>query len=525
MTKRPLIKAPPFNGPTLDPQDWPSVRTLAHKMLDDMFDYIAQIRDRPVWQPIPEDVRKRFRKELPYAATSLEMVYEEFFNFVLPYSGGNVHPAFMGWVQGGGNVAGMLAEMLAGALNANVGGRDQAPLEVERQIVAWMRQIFDFPLHASGLFVTGTSMANFLAVLIARNSRLGLATRERGLGDRAIGLRAYASKACHGCIARAMDFAGLGSSNLRLINIDSEFRMDLDHLHAMIAQDRLSGLEPFLVIGSAGTVDAGAIDGLKEIAAISSAEKLWFHVDGAYGALGILSPDIAPKLEGITLADSIGFDFHKWVQVPYDAGFLLVRDGKKHYDSFASQAAYLGRETRGLAGGSPWPCDYGPDLSRGFRALKTWFTLRTYGIEAIADVIARSCRLAQYLQSRITERAELELLAPAQLNIVCFRYCAQDADKVNAAIVADLQESGIAAPSATIIDGKVAIRAALFNHRTQPEDIDALIEATLNFGACRSNINTAMRAKNRRTGEIPTPGRDDALQRITALKPARLKRS
>jgi glutamate/tyrosine decarboxylase-like PLP-dependent enzyme len=181
-------------------------------------------------------------------------------------------------------------------------------------------------------------------------------------------------------------------------------------------------------------------------------------------------------------ADSIAFDFHKWGQIPYDAGFILVRDAGIHRAAFASPAAYLRRETRGLAGGSPWPCDFGPDLSRGFRALKTWFTLKVYGADQLGAQIARSCALARYLEERVTAEPKLELLAPVALNIVCFRYRAADSDAVNAAIVADLHERGLVVPSTTLLDGRLAIRACLVNHRTQPQDIDALVEAVLAYG-------------------------------------------
>jgi glutamate/tyrosine decarboxylase-like PLP-dependent enzyme len=254
-----------------------------------------------------------------------------------------------------------------------------------------------------------------------------------------------------------------------------------------IARDRAVGLDPFLVVASAGTVDIGAIDDLAAIAELCREEELWFHVDGAFGALAMLAPELAPLLEGIEHADSIALDFHKWGQVPYDAGFLLVRDGEKHRDAFAAPAAYLRRETRGLAAGSSWPCDLGVDLSRGFRALKTWFTLKTYGVDKLGAVIARCCALARYLQARIEAEPRLELLAPVNLNIVCFRYRAADADTVNGEIVVGLQESGIAAPSTTILDGKLAIRAAIVNHRTDVCDIDRLVAGVLEFGARRSS--------------------------------------
>ena len=477
-----MPNVPPNPHVSLDPQDWPSFRAQGHRMLDDMFDYLETIRERPVWQAIPDTVRARFRDRLPLQPAELSAVHEEFLENILPYSNGNAHPGFMGWVQGGGNAAAMLAEMLAAGLNANLGGRAHAPIEVERQIVQWMRQLFGFPAIASGLFVTGTSMANLIAVLVARDTALGLDVRRSGVAANSQRLTAYASLAAHGSLRRALDFCGLGSDALRLVPVDAQHRINLAALAHMIDSDRRAGYSPFLMVGSAGTVDTGAIDDLDGLAVMASEQRMWLHVDGAWGALGILAPEIAPRLAGIEAADSLAFDFHKWGQVPYDAGFVLVRDGELHRKAFASPAAYLEREARGLAAGSPWPCDFGPDLSRGFRALKTWFTLKVYGLEALGQMIARTCQLARYLEQRIGERKELELLAPVSLNIVCFRYKSPDADRVNARIVVDLQESGIAAPSTTRINGELAIRAAITNHRTDSTDIDALVDATLAIG-------------------------------------------
>jgi glutamate/tyrosine decarboxylase-like PLP-dependent enzyme len=471
---------------TLDPQNWDDIRAQGHRMLDDMFNYIADIRERPVWSPIPDDVRARFRAELPRQPSGLDEVYREFTDCVVPYATGNVHPGFMGWVHGGGTAVGMLAEMLAAGLNANLGGRDHMPIEVERQVVAWTRSMFGFPEEASGIFVTGTSMANLMAVLVARTAALGQSVRQHGIGNEGALLSAYTSRAAHGCITKAMDISGFGSDALRSIAVDQFHRINVAALRAQISADREAGLKPFLVVASAGTVDIGAIDDLQALSVLCREEKLWFHVDGAYGALAILSPALAPRLAGIESADSIALDFHKWGQVPYDAGFLLVRDGRQHGDAFSAPAAYLRRETRGLAAGSSWPCDLGPDLSRGFRALKTWFTLKTFGTEKLGAVITRTCALAGYLEARILAEPKLELMAPVQLNIVCFRYRAADTGKVNGDIVIDIQESGIAAPSTTVLDGQLAIRAAIVNHRTDICDIDALISAVLEFGAQRT---------------------------------------
>jgi aromatic-L-amino-acid/L-tryptophan decarboxylase len=482
-----LREAPPQTraSETLDPQNWGDIRALGHRMLDDMIDYAANIRNRPVWQPIPDHVRAHFRAALPRSASELGDVYREFADFIVPYTTGNVHPGFMGWVHGGGTAVGMLAEMLAAGLNANLGGRDHIPIEVERQIAEWMRQIFGFPHGSSGIFVTGTSMANLMAVLVARTTALGKSVRQRGIAEDGALLTAYASTAVHGCISKAMDIAGFGSDALRHIQTDRFHRMDLDALHERITRDRVAGFKPFLVVGSAGTVDIGAIDDLHALKSLCCEQGLWFHVDGAFGALGVLAPALAPRLAGIEHADSIALDFHKWGQVPYDAGFLLVRDGDRHRDSFAAPAAYLRRETRGLAANSPWPCDLGPDLSRGFRALKTWFTLKTYGTERLGAVITRSCELAEYMKERILAEPRLELMAPVQLNIVCFRYRADNADQMNADIVIDIQESGIAVASTTLLQGQLAIRAAIVNHRTDTSDIDALLSAVLEFGRQR----------------------------------------
>jgi glutamate/tyrosine decarboxylase-like PLP-dependent enzyme len=485
-----MSASPPPLAPDLDPPDWPALRAQAHRMLDDMLDHVEHIGEGPVWRPIPPQVRGRFAEGLPHQPKALEAVHDEFSRFILPYGVGNAHPRFMGWVHGGGNVAGMLGEMLAAGLNANLGGRDHIPIEVERQVSRWMAELFGFPLTASGLFVTGTSLANLIAVLVARTAALGPAARAEGLGEAGGRLRAYASRAAHGCVAKAMDMAGFGAQALRLVEIDAAGRMDMAALETALARDRSAGLTPFLVVGTAGSVDTGAIDDLTALADLARRDGLWLHVDGAYGALARLSPELAPLLDGIERADSIAFDFHKWGHAPYDAGFVLVRDGDKHRAAFASTAAYLQREAHGLAAGAPWPCDFGPDLSRGFRALKVWFAFKVHGADAIGATILNTCRLGAYLAQRVDDAPELERLAPAPLNIVCFRYRAADSDRINGAIVADLQTSGVAAPSTTIIDGRLAIRAAIVNHRTRAEDIDLLLAEVLRLGQAATQGQT-----------------------------------
>jgi len=464
----------------LDPADWRAVREEGHRMLDDLFEHLEHLRRTPVWRPIPAEVRRRFRSPIPTEPGSLAEAHAIFMRDVLPYGGGNLHPGFMGWVQGAGTPVGMLAEMLAAGLNANLGGRDHMPIEVERQVIGWLRELVGFPDHAGGLLVTGASMANFVGVLAARQRALGPEVRREGLaGARLTG---YASTATHGCVTRAFEMAGLGSAALRLVGAGPDHRIGVAALRAAIEADRRGGFTPFLLVGNAGTVDIGAIDDLVSLAAIARAESLHFHVDGAFGALGVLAPELKPLLAGLEQADSLAFDLHKWAQVPYDAGVILVRDGALQRATFAGEAAYLQRDRRGLAGGDWWPCDDGPELSRGFRALKAWFTLKVLGADAIGAAIARSCALAKDLERRVAAAPQLELVAPVPLNIVCFRYVCDDPDRVNRAIVADLQEAGEVAPSLTLIDGKVAIRAALFNHRSDTRDIEALVRGVVAFG-------------------------------------------
>ncbi len=461
----------------LDPTDWAAFREEAHRMLDDVISHVASVREGPVWRPQPEENRRNFDKPQPTGPRDLGAVLTDVRDTIMPYATGNLHPRFMGWVHGGGTPVGMVAEMVAAGLNMNCGGRDHVGIDVEKQIARWMAEALGYEAdQAGGLFVTGSSMANFLAVTIAKTKAIGVESRADGLRAADRQLVAYTSAEAHGCIAQAMQLSGIGSANLRLVAVDADGRMLPSQLQRLIDEDRRAGLLPFLVVGTAGTVNTGAIDPLPAIADIAAAEGLWFHVDGAIGALAVLSADLRPRFAGIERSQSIALDFHKWGQVPYDAGFLLVRDQAAQEQTFAQPAAYLQRSDRGLAAGETWPCDLGPDLSRGFRALKTWMTLSTHGTEKIGAAIANSCTVARYLESLVAAHPLLELKAPVALNIVCFGIRGKSSAYVRE-IVLDLQEEGSAAPSWTTIDGELVVRCALVNHRTTEEDMHILIDA------------------------------------------------
>ncbi len=462
--------------PDLDPEDWGEFSADCHRALDEMIKFLSALGEQKVWQPMPDQVRQKFKASLPRGARDLSDVLDEFAHAIRPYGTGNGHPLFMGWAHGAGTPVGMLAEMLAAGLNANCGGRDHVGPAVERQIAQWAAELFGFPDTASGVFLTGTSAANHVALHVARDATLGEEVRRKGL--REFGqLVAYTSAEAHMSIIRACELAGLGSDYLRPIPVDDAGQMRLDLMAEAVRLDRKAGLKPFMVNATAGTVNTGAFDDLTALGAYCRDENLWLHVDGAFGALCALAPALRHKVAGIEQAQSIAFDFHKWAHVPYDAGFLLVRDGQAQRRAFASPTAYLSRASAGLAAGETWPCDLGPDLSRSFRALKTWFTFQVFGADKIGACIEKSCRVARYLGSLIEQSESFELYAPVGLNIVCFGLKDPADPYLNDKIVIDLQERGIAVPSSTTLAGRPTIRAAIFNHRTTEEDMRVFYEA------------------------------------------------
>lgn len=472
---------------SLEPENWDSFSETAHAALDAAIEHLRARRNAPVWQRPPEDIRLNFRAPLPRKGQGAAALNQQIAAEILPYDVGNTHPRFFGWVHGSGTPAGLMPDMFAAAMNANLGGRDHMAIEVEKQVISWCCQMFSFPETAGGLVVSGTSMATLIAIKSAREKHGGLKLRTAGLasGPRLV---AYASSEAHSCVARAFDILGLGKDALRKIPANARFEMDLGALTAAIAQDKADGLQPFCVVGTAGAVNVGAIDPLDALADIAAKNWLWFHVDGAFGALAILSDALKPRLKGIERADSLAFDFHKWMHVNYDAGFILMRDAKIQRAAFSERPDYLEGATRGLAAGNPWPCEYGPELSRGFRALKIWYHMAHFGLDRIGAAIAMNCAQASALGDMVNATGRLTLLAPVALNIVCFRFDPGGLDeaaleRLNGDIVIALQERGLAAPSTTRINGKLAIRVNLTNHRTTLADLEFLVKHITALGA------------------------------------------
>ncbi|HTG18334.1 MAG TPA: pyridoxal-dependent decarboxylase, partial [Blastocatellia bacterium] len=412
---------------TLDPKDWDELRALGHKMLDDMLDHFASLRDQPAWQPMPDRVRAEFSTALPLEPQPAQSVYQEFLDNILPFTNGNRHPRFWGWVQGTGTPLAMLADMLASGMNPHLAGFDQAPALVEHQVLRWLTELMGMPESSTGVLGSGGTMANIVGLVVARHAKAGFDVRGQGLqGGGHNRLVFYGSSETHGWAQKAAELLGLGNEALRRIPVDQEYRIDVARLRAAIASDRRAGHRPFCVIANAGTVNTGAIDDLESLAAVCRKEDLWFHVDGAFGALARLSPKLAPLVAGLEKADSLAFDLHKWMYLPFEIACTLVRDPAAHRAAFALGASYLAETTRGvIAGGLPF-ADRGLELTRGFKALKVWMSLKVHGARTLARLIEQNVNQARYLSGMVAAHSELELLAPVPLNIVCFRYAPED---------------------------------------------------------------------------------------------------
>jgi glutamate/tyrosine decarboxylase-like PLP-dependent enzyme len=472
---------------SLDPADWEQFRRLGHRMLDDAIDWLEHVRQRPVWQPLPDSARVALRQPLPRAPEGAEAAYEAFRRHVLPYPMGNVHPRFWAWVMGTGTPMGALADMLASTMNPNMGGGEHAPNHVEVQVLDWCKEMLGYPAGASGLLVSGGSMANLVGLAVARHVCAGVDVRKKGVRAARGSLTVYGSRESHSSVQKAVELLGLGSESLRLAPVDADYRVDVAALAEMVRQDRANGAVPVCVVGNLGTVNTGAIDDLDALADLCAEERIWLHLDGAFGALAALVPEYAASTRALARADSLAFDLHKWMYMPFEVGCVLVRDAEAHRHAFSIFPDYLARSTRGVAGGDIWLSEYGVQLSRGFRALKVWMSLKEHGVDRYARLVRQNIEQARYLAELVTAAPDLELMAPVPLNIVCFRWARPGLDEatldsINQELLLRLHESGTAVPSNALLAGRYSLRVAITNHRSRREDFELLVQEVRRLG-------------------------------------------
>ena len=488
MTAYPDTCAPP----ALDPEHF---RRLAHEAVDLVADYLAGIRAAPVFHPMsPAERATLIQEPLGSGGVAPETVLERFRTAVLPHAMGNGHPRFFGWVNSPPAPIGVVADFLAAALNPSCAGGDHAAICVERAAVGWLMELIGFPAEGSmGLLVSGGSAATLIALAAARHRAAlqdGWNVRTEGLQHARPGLRLYVSPDGHSCIQKAAEILGLGIEAIYRVASDESHRMDVSALRAAVAADRAAGKRPFCVAASAGTVGTGAIDPLAEIAEVCAAERLWLHVDGAYGAVGAVLPSHRARYAGLARADSIALDPHKWLSVPVECGAVLVRDGRLLRETFSFVPDYLRTEADRGFGGLPWYSEYGIQQTRGFRALKLWMTLQHLGRDGVRDLVARHVTLAQRLAGLVDAAPDLERLGEVELSIVCFRCVPprlrgndRALDAFNKRVMEEVQASGAAFLTQTTLGDRFALRACVLHYATTESDLAALVETVRETGA------------------------------------------
>ena len=467
----------------LDPE---AVRRLGYRTADLVADHRAGLLKRPVFGKVG-DAAALFDEPLPEDGQPLEAVLDAVRDRVLAHPFGNSHPRFFAFINATADPVGTAADYLASAMNSNCWGGDHAAIHVERRVVAWLAEILGLPEATEGLLTSGGSMANFTALATARRAKAPN-VREDGFAGTPP-LVVYVSDEVHNCVDKAVDLLGIGWKQLRKIPTDDRFRVRVDLLKRAIADDRKAGRKPAIVVGNAGTVNTGAIDPLDELADLCAAEGLWFHVDGAYGALASISPKLKPLFKGLERADSVAADPHKWLYVPYEAGATLVREPGRMAEAFRRPAPYLVHDPDSPVLGPVLFNERGPELSRSFKALKVWVGLKHHGRSGYAAAVEHDVAMARFLADAVRARGDFELLAEPVLSIVGFRYrpagrglAEAELDRLNRQIVNRLVGRGTFFLAPTILKGRTAMRTAIVNFRTREDDLRALLDEAARAG-------------------------------------------
>jgi aromatic-L-amino-acid/L-tryptophan decarboxylase len=458
-------------------------------------DYFSQVSHLPVFpETYGGKTTERLGASIPVEGETLDQLIDDC-RSILDGSRHNGHPRFFGYVASPSTPPGAFADLIASTLNSNVTSWRSGPAatEIERTVVRWLASLIGFGGDGSGILTSGGSMANLTGLMVAHRAKANRDVAAKGLWNSRAPMTLYASDQIHMSIPKAADILGLGREQVRLVECDEYFRMSVTSLRDRIVQDLRSGMKPFCVVGSAGTVNTGAVDPLHEISEVAKEFDLWFHVDGAYGALAALDETKRPLFRGLGLADSVSLDPHKWLYVPIDSGCLLFRDEAQARAAFTFDDADYIKVHEENADESFAFWNYGPELSRRFRALKIWLTLRYYGTRRIANAISEDNALAAYLGQMIEQAEDFEILAPPELSICCFRYVppslqstskaksldeveSRKLDQLNNKIMLAIQRGGRAYLSSATVRGSFALRACITNFRTTRSDIDQTLE-------------------------------------------------
>ncbi len=464
----------------LSPEEF---RRLGYQAIDAIAERLAEVHTTLVRTPVPADLRDSLmHAPLPAEGMPPEAILDYIAQTILAYPMGNGSPRFFGWVNSPPAPLAILAELLAAAHNPSVAGGDHSAVYVEHGVLNWLKTLVGFPQTAAGVLVSGGSVANLTGLAVMRHVKTSGAIRTKGFNNQPAPMVIYSSAQGHSCIEKAVQLLGFGSDYLRKIPVDADYRMDLNALRVQIAADRAAGLQPVCVAANAGTVNTGAIDPLDALADLCQAETLWLHVDGAYGAMGILAEQTVGLFSGIERVDSLALDPHKWLYVPVECGCTLVRDAQAMRDTFSLVPPYL-RDDKAL----PWFSEFGIQQTRNFRALKLWATLKQIGEQGYRQLITRDIALAQTLQAKIQARSDFELIAAGPLSVTCFRYAptgtAQpELNTLNKSLLETVQAEGHAFLTSTELNGQFVLRACIVNFRTTEADLDMLLDAIADAG-------------------------------------------
>jgi len=452
------------------------LRQWGNSVVELMIEYLSDLRNRKVYGDFSSrEIRDQLDDALPAKGGDFENLLKKFRETIIPFSRQNAHPRMFGYVQSPGTPLAAFADLLASTLNANLTAwrSAPAPVELERLTIDWIRQILGFDSGASGLFVSGGSMANLAALAAAREAKSESLSR----------LRIYASSETHFSIAKAAALLGIGRENVREVAVDESFRIRTDDLVAKITADLGAGDIPFCVVANAGTVNTGAVDPLAEIREIADRFQLWMHVDGSYGAFAILAPSAKELFAGLGRADSVALDPHKWLYLPVDVGCVIYRQPQVARAAFAHDAEYtriIGQESDEAF--AFW--DYGPELSRRFRALKVWMLLKGVGLYSLGEAVESNLACARHLESMVRTSDDFEMVAPVGLSIFCFRHVPRELrnespqaiDAFNERLLVALQRDGSSYLSNTTLGGRFALRGCVLNYRTTFRDMEILLD-------------------------------------------------